>query len=629
MRVGGLRVRRLGLGLVVVLVLVVLATAGAAGSFPSPVCGGVYEWCPAVVLTAPGAASVPVPDTTFNPLGRSYSYLTQGATSLAVRNVADDSGAAGAVAWSWQTPTSAQLFASPTPVSLSRGQEVVFVAGSDGFLYKLDAATGAPLGAPADLHRCVSPCLGAADYVCPSDALRATPTVQLYDFSDQAFQGAVTRAGHPNDDLVYVVTHYGCGDQGHNRIVAVYASDLTVAWVFNADGDQLVNRGLGDCALDYGSDTLYCGTDTLGSPVAENSLWALDTTTGRLRWSANAGPIVNRPLLSQGSPGRLYVASADGVVSAFAPAGDGFGGGLVDWTLAAAPSGSGVTRNPWLEVRSGAVHVLVLASDGSLSDVEDGGGSGTVDWRAQPEPGHLFTSAPVAFPGLQKVYVGRDDGTIQQLDAATGALQGIASVTPDVAPVADPALDSETDKSQPHLDAKATLAIGSGQVVAQTFTPSLSGTLTNVRLAVECTPGGQFELDVTGVTGVTDGVPNATQYATMQAPTSTLPPFAHHPKLRTFSFTTPAVLTAGTQYALLLTTTGSCNVYQGPAGDPYPPGHALISPAALPYQWASAGTHDDLAFQTTGFERLIVAANGTPGHAARLILPLPNTPPSG
>ena len=624
-----MRVRRLGLGLVVVLGLVVLTRAGAAGGSPSPVCGVVYEWCPAVVATAPGAASVPVVDTTFNPLGGSYSYLTEGATLLALRNVADESGAAGAVAWSWQTPTSAQLVASPTPVSLSSGQEVVFVAGSDGFLYKLDAATGALLGAPADLHRCLSPCLGPADYVCPSDALLATPTVQLYDFSDQAFQGAVTRAGHPNDDLIIVATADGCDDQTHNRIYALYVSDLTIAWVFNSDGDQLVNRGLGDCALDYGSDTLYCGTDTLDSPVAENSLWAIDTTTGQRRWSANAGPIVNRPLLSQGSTGRLYVASADGVVSAFAPAGDGFGGGLVYWTLAAAASGSTVTRNSWLEVRGGAFHVLVLASDGLLSDVEDGGGSGTVVWRAQPEPGHQFTSMPVVFPGLQKVYIGRDDGTIQQLDAATGALQGIASVTPDVAAVADPALDSETDKSQPHIDAKATLTIGSGpsgQVVAQTFTPSLSGTLANVRLAVECTPGGEFELDVTGVT---NGIPNGMQYATIQVPSSTLPPFAHHPKLRTFSYTTPAVLTAGTQYALLLTATGSCNVYQGPVGDPYQPGHALLSPTALPYQWASAGTHDDLTFQTTGFERLVVAANGTPGHAARLILPLPNTPPNG
>jgi hypothetical protein len=81
--------------------LLVLATAGAGQAVGPVACALPYEWCKPIIGTnaGPGPASVPVPDTAFNPLGESYSYLTQGATLLAIRNVADPSGPAGVAAW--------------------------------------------------------------------------------------------------------------------------------------------------------------------------------------------------------------------------------------------------------------------------------------------------------------------------------------------------------------------------------------------------------------------------------------------------------------------------------------------------------------------------------------------------
>jgi hypothetical protein len=71
---------------------------------------------------------------------------------------------------------------------------------------------------------------------------------------------------------------------------------------------------------------------------------------------------------------------------------------------------------------------------------------------------------------------------------------------------------------------------------------------------------------------------------------------------------------------------GTCYVYQGPSDDSYPGGSALVSPTGRSGPWNSAGSNDDLAFQTLGFKRLVVADDHA--HVTRLVPPLSPIPPA-
>src|SRR5262249_26268659 len=134
----------------------------------------------------------------------------------------------------------------------------------------------------------------------PGDGLLASPVVQLYNESDPTFTAAIDGM-HASNDLVFVITNDGCGDTTHNRIIAYWSSDLTLPplWTFTSDSSIKVDAGHG-CSLDYATNTLYCGTDLADGSSGQNSLFAVNTITGELRWAANAGAVIGRPELASG-----------------------------------------------------------------------------------------------------------------------------------------------------------------------------------------------------------------------------------------------------------------------------------------------------------------------------------------
>src|SRR5581483_2827502 len=85
------------------------------------------------------------------------------------------------------------------------------------------------------------------------DKIIATPAVQLWKYSNAAFQAA------SNDDLVYVTTRYGCSTTAANRVIAIRASNGSIAWSFNSDGSFAIDYGSEGCAIDYANNKLYCG----------------------------------------------------------------------------------------------------------------------------------------------------------------------------------------------------------------------------------------------------------------------------------------------------------------------------------------------------------------------------------
>jgi hypothetical protein len=130
-----------------------------------------------------------------------------------------------------------------------------------------------------------------------------------------------------------------------------------------------------------------------------------------------------------------------------------------------------------------------------------------------------------------------------------------------------------------------------------------SGLLTEVRLPVACGSSGDLLVQIQGVTG---GFPNGAVLATQAIPAASLPGFFPSPgvvNLRNLVFTTPAPITAGSQFAIVLSSTGECGVFQGPLGDSYPGGNAFYDGRRGSANiWVSisdfAGARFDLPFQT-------------------------------
>jgi len=156
------------------------------------------------------------------------------------------------------------------------------------------------------------------------------------------------------------------------------------------------------------------------------------------------------------------------------------------------------------------------------------------------------------------------------------------------------------DQQQPTIDASVGgLAIGgnSEQMLAQVVTAGISGKIAGVRFPVACESGDL----VVQIQGVTAGQPNGVVLASQTVTAASLPSFAPNPpSFRSLVFSAPATVTVGTQFAIVLkNTTGVCDVFQGPVGNPYAGGNGFYD--ARPNQvgvWEPLGGRADLPFQT-------------------------------
>jgi hypothetical protein len=156
------------------------------------------------------------------------------------------------------------------------------------------------------------------------------------------------------------------------------------------------------------------------------------------------------------------------------------------------------------------------------------------------------------------------------------------------------------DQQQPIVDLSiGGLAIGGGsnQALAQTMTAGISGELAEVQLPAACDPGSDLLVQIEGVSGGTPN--NAVLASQLVAGTSLSGGGVFNP----IDFSKPARIEAGSQFAIVLTSTGSCGIFQGPSGNSYSGGNlffiALPNPAGV---WVCncdfAGASFDLPFKT-------------------------------
>jgi hypothetical protein len=156
------------------------------------------------------------------------------------------------------------------------------------------------------------------------------------------------------------------------------------------------------------------------------------------------------------------------------------------------------------------------------------------------------------------------------------------------------------DQQQPVVDlGLGVLAIGgaSEQVLAQTVTAGISGDLAEVQLPASCSPGSYLLVQIEEVAG---GTPNGVVLASELSAGTDL---AGGGIFNAIDFSHPALVSAGSHFAIVLTSTGSCFVYQGPSGDSYAWGNLFFIALPNPLDvWVCvcefAGASFDLPFKT-------------------------------
>jgi hypothetical protein len=156
------------------------------------------------------------------------------------------------------------------------------------------------------------------------------------------------------------------------------------------------------------------------------------------------------------------------------------------------------------------------------------------------------------------------------------------------------------DQQQPLIDAAAgTLAIGgpAAQKVAQVVTAGLSRSLSNVLLAVSCSPDATLTLQIEGVSnrGLPNGVVSSTTTYVGGSSSSAGGGFFDYP------LGTALPMVSGQKFAIVLSAgpTGSCSTAQGPTGDPYKMNGAFSdSTVVTPGVWEALPSRRDFPFKT-------------------------------
>ncbi len=421
---GALLTRRVALATIGWLVL----NAGTASAACPTSAASIETWH--ADLTGGTVISAATSDTSFNPFtsqSMSLTYVSQGPDLYAYYNKDQDTHSAGQRRWAL-TITGTTLQNTPSPVPLADPNDVtkkrvaLIFATADGWVHRYDETGTGVTGSSVWDYNTKRP-------TCSTDTVTATPTVQLRQYSTGFTAG---------DDLVYVVTRTGCGDVTSNRVIALRGSNGGEVWTFNKNFDYDVDFGAEGCFLDYDLNRLYCGTN-LPDGRYQNTLWAIDTNTGNLKWSANAGTIQTRPQRVS-STQRLYVGTLDGVIKAFDASSSSTGNLLWENPVTT----GNIARTPWAEFRAGgyAGVLWVIDSSGDLHEVyDDSGTEGVVVWSFT---GNSLDS--LAFdPSNSKLYAASmTNKRLYQIDPSTGSSNEsmrISSAVSTATAVNDPALD--------------------------------------------------------------------------------------------------------------------------------------------------------------------------------------------
>ena len=276
----------------------------------------------------------------------------------------------------------------------SIAQNVAYVPAQDNFIYAVNTDTGA-------LSWLVNP--ASVPFV-------ASAGIQAKAFSTSSYTLA--------QDIVVLGTHNGATTSA-NKFIALNANTGATVWTYTGG----VTGGLlaldvvnAPPAIDYVHNAIWF-TSRNGSLVLPQSLWKLNPNTGAVLFSANLGASDYSPSLTPGSD-VLFVSITGGALTAIDPVSGSTLGSVNPGDGGLRSTAAVVTQNtPYTVVFSTSTKVWAYVFSCATNPCTAGGGTFTLLWGGTSVSN---PSAPLAFVGLNKVYVGGGDGKIHELDLATG-----------------------------------------------------------------------------------------------------------------------------------------------------------------------------------------------------------------
>lgn len=259
-----------------------------------------------------------------------------------------------------------------------------------------------------------------------ADAIQATTSAQLRDWSDGTFQ-----ATHA-DDLIFVATRNASST--NNKVFALRASDASLAWTFNDTGAYQVDYIVGQPWVDYRRNRLYVASRA-GGAGTQQSLWVISTLDGTLVTSFALGHLETSPTMSYGGS-TLWVANAVGELYAI-----DLDALALKWTSPAA-LGAAINGFVW-EDWDVPERLYFATTDGNVWCLDDPG-AGPPPNPASPVWKTMVAGAstPVV---LDALYVGSSDGRLHQLNLATGADEKQITVGDGTATVGDASTEWGTE----------------------------------------------------------------------------------------------------------------------------------------------------------------------------------------
>ncbi len=295
----------------------------------------------------------------------------------------DDGGIRPAGDIIWKFSTGHVVRSSPAVVN-----GMIYIGGNDGYLYSLDASTGALIWKFA-AERGIQTGPAVANGVVYAGgwnnniyALDAGSGALLWNYTtgDSVISSPAVAGG-----IVYA------GSRDHN-LYALNASTGTLLWNYTTGNDVTSSPAIT-------SGTVYFGS-------WDGNIYALDASTGALIWNYTIGDEVrSSPAVADGT---VYVGSNDGRIYALNAS-----TGTLIWSYA---TGDDVTSSP--AVADGTVYVG--SNDDNLYALN--ASTGTLIWSYSA--GEPVSSSPAVADGV--VYVGSENygngKNIHALDASTGAL---------------------------------------------------------------------------------------------------------------------------------------------------------------------------------------------------------------
>ena len=288
----------------------------------------------------------------------------------------------------------------------SIGSSVSYSADAQGFLYATDITTG-------NLLWMTNPTSSTANGFLGGGAVFV-----------KSFAGAgYTRSS----DLLVVGTNNTTTTTG-NQVMGVDGNSGLLAWQYIGGGTNLnMDIVASTPVVDYANSAVWVTSHSAAS-ATRPSLWKFNAnnTGTRLLATANLNNVSNSPTVAFAGD-VLFVGNDSGTLYAVNTSINATG---------AAPAASLATADTQvigaaIVYGNGSPYTVIVSTATKVRAVKYTVGSGTFTtsgtgtWTTTlPGTTPCTPSAPLGFDGLAKVYVGCTDGTVYQLDVATGAIDG-------------------------------------------------------------------------------------------------------------------------------------------------------------------------------------------------------------